>query len=393
MYLARRTIAAIAGSAAAAMLLVACGSGGGGSSQNSTGAGEQGGSSADKSQSATDWSTASSVGTSMDALVKAAKDEGSVTIIGPHTPEDYKGWADAFKDKYGIDVKYTKKSSGVIKNLLEQQDQAGQMRVDVFNTSSRDDVVSLSKEGLLAKYTTKNASKFPKSSTIPNYSVGVVASILGVAWNTETVPDELQKRFETEPLKALLDPALKGKVAIVDPGNGGSGMSVYANVVANHPDLGWDYLKQLAAQDPGILLHVSTTNSDLSAGTYWATIFGAESSLGQLAAEGAPVRFANPKPTSGTQFFEAITKKAPHPAAARLWMEYATTLEGQEAMSSAVGSMSVLSDWKDNREWTDKLSWYKLPDQSGVWRDWQTDPRFTNDGLKKFLEKWKKIFK
>ncbi|KAA9160757.1 extracellular solute-binding protein [Amycolatopsis acidicola] len=337
------------------------------------------------------WASKESTPGSLDQLVADAKAEGALTIFTPIVQSEVEEWTSAFTQKYGVKVNIQRQASSTLATTFSTQQRANKVEADIYQTSNLGQVNEYIDNKWFAKYTPQSANQFPADRTVPGYAYPLYETTGAIAWNTKTVPQSTQDKLAADPYEGLLDPALKGKIVLIDPGVGGSGMAYYANLAVNLADrYGWGYLEKLAAQQPAVTTSIQTISQQVSAGTYSATIFGDDAIFGPLAASGAPVRFASISPMNASQFYQEIPSKAPHPAAARLFDEWSESLAGQQAMSVATGGRSTIEGWQENRPFVSKLPWYKAPDQ--VWVDWQRDERFSGDQLKSFVEKWNQTF-
>ncbi|BBA95533.1 putative transporter [Actinacidiphila reveromycinica] len=324
------------------------------------------------------------------ALVKTARSEGTLTVYTAIQADQMKGWTAAFTKKYGVKVKILRLSSATLGTTFQTQQQAGRNKADVLETSNLSQLEGFRRQKWIAHYTPQAADLYPGDRVVPGYLYPLYQSNGGVAWNTKTTPAAVQRELAADPWNALLDPALKGKIMLISPSNGGSGMAYYANLVYNlGSQYGWSYLEKLAKQKPAITDSIASISQQVSAGTYYATDFGEESIFGPLAAEGAPVRFSSLSRMNATQFMQAIPSSAPHPAAARLWSEWTATLAGQQAMTKSTGGESSAKGWTDNTSYADE-PWYRPVAQP--WLEWRTDPRLQDDKLQTFLKKWNSVF-
>jgi iron(III) transport system substrate-binding protein len=337
------------------------------------------------------WATATTASGSMSQLISAAKAEGSLTIFTPVVQSEVQQWAASFTKEYGIKVNIYREASSILGTTFTTQQNAGKNQADIYQTSNLGQVQQFIKEGWFAKYVPQSAGDYPASRTVSDYAYPLYQSTGAIAWNTQVVPASVQKELEANPYQGLLDPALKGKIVLIDPSVGGSGMAYYANLVDNlSSQYGWSYLQKLAAQKPAVASSIQTISQEVSAGTYYVTIFGDDAIFGPLAQSGSPVRFSSISPMNATLFYQEVPSAAPHPAAARLWDEWSESLAGQEAMTAATGGSSSIKGWTDNRPFAKDLSWYKMPSQ--VWLSWQSDSALTGDQLTQFVTKWDSIF-
>ncbi|MBY8858031.1 extracellular solute-binding protein [Nocardia sp. CA2R105] len=337
------------------------------------------------------WASRGSTPGSLSELVTAAKAEGALTIYTPIVQSEVAQWTRAFTQKYGIKVNIQRQASSTLATTFSMQQRANKVEADIYQTSNLGQLQDFNGDKWFARYTPRSADQYPADRTIPGYAYPLYETTGAIAWNTKTVPQATQKRLAANPYEGMLDPALKGKIVLIDPGVGGSGMAYYANLAANLANqYGWGYLKKLAAQQPAIVSSIQTISQEVSAGIYSATIFGDDAIFGPLAASGAPVRFSSISPMNASQFYQEIPSKAPHPAAARLFAEWSSSLAGQQAMTTATGGRSTIQGWQENRRFARTLPWYKAPQQ--VWVDWQRDPRYAGDQLKDFVDKWDQTF-
>lgn len=312
-----------------------------------------------------------------------------MTIVAPIVKNEASAFQ-AFTAKYGVKVNAVDQPSSVAGSSIETQEKTRAVTDDLIATSNYSQLQQFAGQGYLERYVPQAAGLYPSSAEIKGYAYPVGNSDAAIAWNTKTTPPAVQKQLETDPYQALLSPSLKGKIVLLDAGGGGSGMAWFSNLVYNVKGYGWPYLEKLAAQHPAITTTVETIASEVEGGTYDVTNFGSIGALGPAAANGAPIRFVIPSPASATQFEQAIIKGAPHPAAARLFQEWAASLPGQEAITKGEAFTSQAKGWKDETTFMSKLSWFKLPSQTYL--SWQTDPRLSGTKLEAFVNKWNKVF-
>jgi ABC-type Fe3+ transport system substrate-binding protein len=122
---------------------------------------------------------------------------------------------------------------------------------------------------------------------------------------------------------------------------------------------GLEFLKQVAAQKPAVYSEVLVGLDRVIAGehdfTYW-TWEGIALTKWQ---QGAPIRWIHPKPTPAFgNSWQAVSKYAPHPNAARLFQNWSMSEEGSLVIQQLYGSATTMSGLADQRSVT-KESWYK----------------------------------
>lgn len=291
--------------------------------------------------SGSDWATATSAadGGGMDALIAAAKAEGTLTTIAlPHNWCNYGGALEGFKAKYGLTINELNPDAGSadeLEAIRANKDSGGPQAPDVidvgvaFGPQSKD-------EGLITPYKVETwdtiqdvtGAKDADGYFYPDYGGVMVFQV-----NTDlisTLPTDWAD---------LLSPDLKGQVALSgDPrASNLAAQTVYAAALANGGSLdniqpGLDYFKQL--NDAGNLLPLIATSGTFAKGETPITFNWNYLALAQKEelAGNPPVEIIYPTSGSwGGWYIQAISAYAPHPAAARLWMEYLYSDEGQQA--------------------------------------------------------------
>jgi putative spermidine/putrescine transport system substrate-binding protein len=318
-----------------ALSLAACGSSND-TSNDTADAADTTSASAGASGGSTDWATAQSVeaGGGMDALVAAAKAEGTLnTIALPDTWANYKAIKDAFKAKYGIKINDENPdgSSGDEINALKStkgQDSAPDV-VDVGNSYA----LSGALEGDFAAYKVATWDDIPEGqkdegglwfSDYGGYvSIGCNAAKISVPCPTT--------------IKELDNPKLKGKVALNgDPTSANAAFNaVWAAAVANGGSAddiqpGIDFFKKLNSE--GIFNKTLVKPETVASGATPVVLDWDYLNVGNAAAlKKAGVDWTTTVPSDGLvsgYYAQAINANAPHPAAARLWEEF---LYSQEA--------------------------------------------------------------
>ncbi len=135
--------------------------------------------------------------------------------------------------------------------------------------------------------------------------------------------------------KDLLNPKWKGKIIIGDPVGGGSAMSILFFI--GQFSMGWDYLRALAKQEPVILRDerqmiewVARGKNPIAVGTSQVAIIAEFQKLG------LPIDVLSWKeggPLTGGAGNVTVLEKAPHPNAARIFLNWLLTREGQTLVS------------------------------------------------------------
>jgi putative spermidine/putrescine transport system substrate-binding protein len=287
---------------------------------------------AESQAAAVDWKTATSAGAGgVDAVCAAGKAEGTVNLIA--TPPDWANYGQMITDfeaKYGIKVVSDQPDADSQTEITTAQQLAGTGRQpDIFDLGT---VVALANTAMYAPYQVATWADIPdnnKEATglwTNNYSgfstIGYDASL-----------GEITKVAD------LADPKYKGKVALNgDPlkasaGFNGVVLAALANGgSADNIQPGIDFMKTLA--DMGNLLPVDPNPATIASGQTpividWTYNNGAQ--IDPLAKKGVTWKVVVPSdaPPVASFYNSSINSDAPHPAAARCWMEYIFSDAGQ----------------------------------------------------------------
>jgi ABC-type Fe3+ transport system substrate-binding protein len=317
----RSTLRAAVVAVTAGLALTACGSSGAGTG------GTGGGTNAATATSAKD------VG-GMDALVKAAKAEGTLNVIAlPPSWANYGAMLKAFTDKYGIKINSALPDGSSSDELNAVTSQKGQDRApDVLDVSASF-ALQAAAQKLTAPYQVATWGDIPDNQKDPKGNwYNDYGGFISIGCNTQKV-----KVCPTS-FKELLDPQYAKQVALNgNPTKAGAAFSgVWAASLANGGSLddigkGIDFF--VSVKKAGNFNPVEITPATVQSGETPISIDWDYANLGQVdTLKKAGVTFEVNVPTDGvfgSYYNQAISKFAPHPAAARLWEEFLYSDEGQ----------------------------------------------------------------
>lgn len=321
-----------------------------------------------------------------EELVSKAQAEGSLMIYGAPSQDKMERWLRGFTEEFGIEVQYYRAPSNTVYQRFEQEQRANRNLADILSLSDLAIVLNGVESGYIAAYTPQTEDQFPESMVEEEHAYPLFLSVSTVGWNTRVVPEDLQQKLFEDPLGALLDPRLKDKIAVTDVTAGGSQLATNANIIYNQEaEYGWDYLAKLA-DNGAVVVRSSTAILDgVIAGDFWATTDAYTSLFAAKVAEGAPLAFQAPEPAATSIFYTSVAANAPHPHAARLFTEWALTLDAQQSLTQISAGESAMNGWVDSRGIID-FEWYRPAKELYV--DWQRDERLQGEALTEFYARW-----
>lgn len=270
-------------------------------------------------------------------LIDAAKAEGMLTTIAlPHSWCGYGEVIEGFKAKYGLEVNELNPNAGSgdeLEAVKANKGNMGPQAPDVLDVGLSFGPAAM-EQGLIQPYKVSTWDTIPDDAKeADGHWYGDYYGVLAFAVNRDIFP-EAPTSFAD-----LKDPQYANSIALPgDPRTGNSSMmTVYAGGLAQDASGGADTLNAgiayfKALQDSGNLVPVNGTAQNLAQGTtpiYFDWDYNLLAMRDKLAGN-PPVEVVVPSDSvvAGV-YVQAISAYAPHPNAAKLWMEYLYSDEGQ----------------------------------------------------------------
>jgi putative spermidine/putrescine transport system substrate-binding protein len=268
-------------------------------------------------------------------LVTAAQKEGQLTVIAlPHDWVNYGEAISTFAKKYGIKVNELNPDGGSgdeIEAIKANKDNKGPQAPDVIDVglSFGPDAKAA---GLLSPYKVQTWSTIPDGlKDAEGYWFGDYYGALAFEVNLDVVKTPPQDWAD------LLQPAFKGQIALAgDPRTANQAiMSIGAAAVANgggfdNPKPGLDYFDKL--NKAGNFVPLIAVPGTVDSGETPVTMRWDYNALANRDKTDGNPNIGVIIPASGVVagvYVQAISAYAPHPNAARLWMEFLYSDEGQ----------------------------------------------------------------
>jgi iron(III) transport system substrate-binding protein len=263
------------------------------------------------------------------ALEEAARREGGVTwYVAQMSGEAAESMGRRFTQRYpGVTVSVIRTTGQVAYERLQQELKNNTPTCDVFSSTDISQYPALIKRDALARYEPVNASEL----AAPYRGLGekglyypTTGSLQILIYNTQTVTGtDIPVRCTD-----LLDPKFKRRVAVAHPAFSG-----YFGqwVLAMRRLYGWSYFEKLAANLPRVGRSGNDPITMLNAGECVVGT-GPGSTSTVSAARGNPIGIVYPEDgTVLTVGPSSVVAAAPHPNAARLFMEWLLSRDYAEA--------------------------------------------------------------
>ena len=253
-------------------------------------------------------------------LIAAARKEGGLTwYIAQVDTETAEGMGRAFTAQYpGVTVSVIRTTGQVAYERLLQDLKNGAPQCDVFSSTDISQYPALKKRGALADYVPAGAATllpaFQKVSD-PGYVYPSSATTHILIYNSQTLkPDQAPKAWTD-----LLDPRWKGRVATGHPAFSGC-TGIWA--LALTKTYGWEFFEKLAKNNPRVGRSGNDPVTLINAGECLLGPAPGNTAFQQVD-KGNPI--VPVYPTDGATLClgpSSVMANAPHPNAARLYMEW-----------------------------------------------------------------------
>lgn len=322
-------------------------------------------------------------------VVVAAKEEGAVNVYTATMPlPAQRPLAEAFEKEYGIKVLYASATGTELAEKIAAEQRGKAYTADVSENGSGTTYNLIKPLGILAE------------------PIRVPAALERDKWRGEPFvvdPEGYIFLYNTAPTKSivintnlvkpgeepkswfdLLDPKWRGKILLDDPTLGGPGHFMFV-LVKNYIG-GEEYWRKLAEQKPKISRDRRANIEAVAKGEYPVLMGCYSGMLPPFFDARAPLKILIPKEGDfGVQWAIALVKNAPHPNAAKLFVNWFLSREGQMVFAKYGGYPS------DRLDVPEELARLEFRWEPGVRVVAFTPKDF--DGMTKDKELAKEIFK
>lgn len=284
-------------------------------------------------------------------LQDTGKKEGTA-VIYTSSFGDPKDLSNAFKKNYNIDLQFTAGKGDEIAQKILTERRAGLYIPDAYIGGATSVINFVKPSGAMEPL--KPALILPEVTDGKFWNGGdlrwidkdqqllsfieFVEQFIGIN-TTQAKADELKS------YKDLLNPKWKGKIVINDPTVTGIGEKF--TIVVGGKIMGFDYIRELAKQQPVIIRDQRLQVEWLAQGKYPIAICPKTDVFTEFLKAGAPIEYVMPVEGTSTVAGSGnvyLFKNAPHPSAARVFINWLLTKEGQTIFSRTYGAPSARVD-------------------------------------------------
>jgi iron(III) transport system substrate-binding protein len=263
--------------------------------------------------------------TQTQKIIDAARKEGEVVWYTTMSSDQSNAFMARFQQKYPfLKPSVTRLGGSALLNRILTEAKAGKNFFDVAHGTG-EIVLPLMEMGLLAPYLSPERKMIPDDlKDKKGFWTSVYVNSVVLGYNTNLVKGQPLPRAYSD----LLQPRWKGRKISLD--------DTYATFLqglmsAWGKDKALDYLKKLAEQDP-VVMRGSTVRVQLAAAGEFPLVIAYANIIQYLAEKGAPVDWVPLEPAVISVNTVMAGAKAMHPNAARLFIDFTLSKEGQEKL-------------------------------------------------------------
>ena len=256
----------------------------------------------------------------------AAKKDGKTIIYGTVVPQVMGLIQSGFESKYGIKTEYWRADATKVIDRVLTEWRSGKPGFDIV-IGARGPLALGKEERVYAKYSPAATASFPaKFKDKDGQLIAWRITPVGILYNTELV-----KATEApKSLDELLDPKWQGKISMPDPSRHASTAQYLWNLQQVKGDKWMDFAKGLAKQKPMLMESYSTVPNAIVRGEAHLGI----SYIQYTVQTKGPISFASIDHVFADPSDAALSAKAMNPNAAKLFIEYLCSSEGQKKVAA-----------------------------------------------------------
>ena len=289
----------------------------------------------------------------MKSLIAAAKAEGTVSVDGPPIDTVRDMLTQDFQKAYGITVSYVGTSGGASSARVRSERAAGKYLLDVLVAGGDTPTNAYLPSGWLDKV--EPILIAPDVVDKRNWKDGhlwyedpgnTILRVLRFVTPELAINTRLVKPGEITTWKSLLEPKWQGRIIAKDPSVPGAGTSLVALLYLT---FGPDYVKRLYRDQKPVISREGRQAAQFLAQGAQPILVGPETvSVDQFKHLGYPVEYVFPTDApdvlSGGYGLISLVNKAPHPNAAKLYINWLAGRAAQKKFAEVLLSESLRND-------------------------------------------------
>jgi iron(III) transport system substrate-binding protein len=287
---------------------------------------------------------ASSTKSGLQALIDGAQKEGGLTWYNSDAPATNSAVQAAFEKAYpGVKLNVVRLDPSPLESRYATEESSGQVQADVVTFAGASFFTSGESKGWFAKLTSKEVPSVANWTSLGAANWNGQVATVGVApigWVNNSSRVKQPGTTTTVTWQALLNSRYKGQLALTNPELAGPWLDL---VYFWYKTYGPGFLKDIRNQGFKVIDDAITGVQSVAAGQYGTLLFDSGAAYNGLITANAPVKFFRPAATTGVVYQQSMSAKAPHPDAAKLFMNWMMSQQGQEVFNGAPAGKGTVS--------------------------------------------------
>jgi iron(III) transport system substrate-binding protein len=250
--------------------------------------------------------------------IEAAKKEGGkVVLYGSLETPVVDAVIAAFRKKTGLNAEYWRASAMSVMNRSMSEYRAGSPLFDIVLNNS-DPLLIMANEGMIAKYDSPTAAKYPKDQIDPRLGPISRYGIVGVLYHKGLVkPEDAPKSIED-----LVNPKYKGMLVMADPTLHVTTIQWLASLHRIMPKGKADkFIRDLAAMKPTLVESMLPASERVATGEIPIGLTFVKYAY-TAARSGAPLDYVRIDKMLGDSHFAVLSSKAPRPSTGKAFIDF-----------------------------------------------------------------------
>jgi len=263
--------------------------------------------------------------------IEAAKKEGGkVVIYGSLESQVVDEVLAGFRKKTGLNAEYWRASAMSVMNRSMSEYRAGAPLYDIVMNNS-DPLVIMANEGMIAKYDSPTAKKYPKDQIDPRLGPVSRYGIVGVVFNKSLIKAEDAPKS----LDELVGAKYKGMLVMADPTLHVTTIQWLSSLHKIMPkDRADKFIRDLAAMKPTLVESMLPAAERMANGEFPIALTFVKYAY-SAANSGAPLDYMRVDKLLGDAHFAVLSSKAPRPNAGKAFIDYYLDDDNMKTLAQA----------------------------------------------------------
>jgi len=311
--------------------------------------------------------------TTWNSILQKATKEGRVTLYSSLEPPVVRRLVADFQKAYpGIQVEASRASGGPLIAKLDMERQTQVDGGDVLISSELGWFEARAEEKALFQPTGSAAATWPAKYLVAGTIVIGSLEPFVIVYNSNAVQTEVKSYTD------LLKPEFRGaKMGITDINSSTTLVAFYDWLEKTS---GSEFMQKLSAQRPQVYPGTVAPTQAVASGEIIASVASRPSAIFALVEQGAPIKYAVPKPARGISYGVAALRWSKRPNASQVLVDYLMSKRGQQQWNGKGESASPLSGIEGSLDASSISSAYNPKD-------------YPPQVVKTLTDKWNKQFK